>query len=138
LTCRKIPLVSSMIGMAIVTIATAYASSNVMIILFISIAYFLGGVSTAAIWAIVTAAAPPDYIGSFGSILLVGGYLGATCSPIITGLIVDTTGSFLIALLIGAAMVLIGATAFQLLIKKPISGADLDETSVATSAQPAG
>jgi MFS family permease len=135
LACRKIPLVSSMIGMAVVTIATAYVSNNALVILYISIAYFLGGVSTAAIWATVTAAAPPDYIGSFGSILLIGGYLGATCSPIVTGFIVDTTGSFLIALLIGAAMVLFGALAFLVLIRKPISGADLDQETGAPRVQ---
>jgi cyanate permease len=34
--------------------------------------------------------------------LLIGGYIGATCSPLITGMIVDRTGSFLLALLIDA------------------------------------
>jgi MFS family permease len=138
LACRKIPLVPSMIGMAAVTIATAYASDNFMIILYISIAYFLGGVSTAAIWAMVTAAAPPDYIGSFGSILLIGGYMGATCSPIVTGVIVDRTGSFLIALLIGAGMALFGAAAFLLLITRPITGADLDAASARSPTTLAG
>jgi MFS family permease len=134
LACRKIPLVSGMVGMAVVTIATAYASDNTLVIFYISIAYFLGGLSSAAIWAIVTAAAPPDYIGSFGSILLFGGYLGATCSPIVTGFVVDTTGSFLIALLIGAGMALFGAAAFLLLIDKPISGADLDAAAALQAA----
>jgi sugar phosphate permease len=138
LACRKIPLVPSMIVMAIVTIATAYTNDSAMIVFYISIAYFLGGVSTAAIWAMVTAAAPPDYIGSFGSILLIGGYLGATCSPIITGMIVDRTGSFLIALLIGAGMALFGAAAFLLLITRPITGADLDATPARSPAALAG
>jgi MFS family permease len=130
LACRKIPLVSGLIGMAAVTIATAYASDNAVVIFYISVAYFLGGLSSAAIWAIVTAAAPPDYVGSFGSILLIGGYLGAACSPIVTGFVVDRTGSFLLALLIGAAMALLGAAAFLLMIRRPISGAELDDKPV--------
>ena len=126
LTCRKIPLVSGVVGMAILTVATAYASDKTLVITFISFSYFLAGLSSAAIWALATAAAPPDYVGSFGSLMLLGGFLGATVSPIITGFIVDTTGSFLLALLIGAAMALLGAVAFLLLIAKPISGEQLD------------
>ena len=126
LASRKVPLVFGMVGMAAVTVATGFATSNGVVIGYISIEYFLGGLSSAAIWALVTASAPPDYIGSFGSILLIGGYLGATCSPIITGVIVDATGSFLGALLIGAAMLLVGAAAFLLLANKPISGAEMD------------
>lgn len=126
LTCRKIPLVAGVVGMAILTIATAYASDNTVVITLISFSYFLAGLSSAAIWALATAAAPPDYVGSFGSLLLLGGFLGATVSPIVTGFIVDTTGSFLLALLIGAGMALLGAVAFLLLIGKPISGTDLE------------
>jgi MFS family permease len=135
LTCRKIPLVSGLIGMAILAIATAYASDNTVVITLISFSYFLAGLSSAAIWAIVTAAAPLDYVGSFGSLLLLGGFLGATVSPIVTGFIVDATGSFLLALLIGAGMALLGAIAFLLLIDKPISGAEL-EGSVRLSGAP--
>lgn len=126
LACRKIPLVFGVVGMAILAVATAYASDNTLVITFISFSYFLAGLSSAAIWALATAAAPPDYVGSFGSLLLLGGFLGATVSPIVTGYIVDTTGSFLFALLIGAAMALLGAAAFLLLIDKPISGEQLE------------
>jgi MFS family permease len=136
LTCRKIPLVSGLIGMAILAIATAYASDNTVVITLISFSYFLAGLSSAAIWAIVTAAAPPDYVGSFGSLLLLGGFLGATVSPIVTGFIVDATGSFLLALLIGAGMALLGAIAFLLLIDKPISGAELEGSVGLTGAPP--
>jgi hypothetical protein len=42
--------------------------------------------------------------GTFGSIRLIGGYQAATCSPIVTGMIVDHTGSFPVAPLIGAGI----------------------------------
>ncbi len=122
--------------MAILTIATAYASDNTLVMTFISCSYFLAGVSSAAIWALATAAAPPDYVGSFGSLLLLGGFLGATVSPIVTGFIVDATGSFLLALLIGAGMALLGAAAFLVLIAKPISGKELDGPAGLADAPP--
>jgi MFS family permease len=126
LTSRKIPTVLGLCGTAVLTIVTAHTHDNNAVITLISLSYFLAGLSSAAIWAIVTAAAPPDYVGSFGSIHLLGGYVGATASPIITGFIVDTTGSFLLALLIGAGMELLGAAAFLFWIRKPISGWELD------------
>jgi MFS family permease len=128
LTSRKIPTVLGFCGTAALTIATAYAHDNQVVITLISLSYFLAGLSSAAIWAIVTAAAPPDYVGSYGSIHLFGGYIGATASPIVTGFIVDITGSFLVALLIGAGMELIGAAAFLFWIRQPITGEQLDGT----------
>jgi MFS family permease len=81
---------------------------------YISLAYLLSGVASASIWALVTAAAPPDYIASSGSIQNFGGYVGGTCSPIVTGIIVDVTGSFVLALLIGAGMAVLGALVYLL------------------------
>ena len=75
-------------------------------------------------------------LGSFGSLLLLGGFLGASVSPIVTGFIVDSTGSFLLALLIGAGMALLGAIAFLLLIDKPISGAELEGSLGLSDAPP--
>jgi len=126
LTSRKIPTIFGLCGIAVLTMLTAYSHDNGLVVMLISFSYFLAGLSSAAIWAIVTAAPPPDYVGSYGSLHLLGGYIGATASPIVTGFIVDTTGSFLLALLIGAGMELVGAAAFLFWIRKPISGRELE------------
>jgi nitrate/nitrite transporter NarK len=104
---------------------------------YVSLAYLLSGIASASIWAIVTAAAPPDYIASCGSIQNFGGYLGGTCSPIVTGIIVDVTGSFVVALLIGAGMAVLGALVYLLVVINPISGADLENPSEMTAPRPA-
>lgn len=117
-------------GMVVATV-TGFVHDNNVVISLISVSYFLTGLSSAAIWALVPASAPPDYVGSFGSIHLAGGYIGATCAPIVTGFIVDMTGIFLLALVIGGVIQLAGALAILFLIRKPISGHELD------SAQPA-
>ena len=104
------------------TIATAYAASEPAVMSYISLAYMLSGVASASIWALVTAAAPPDSIASSGSIQNFGGYVGGTCSPIVTGVIVDMTGSFVLALLIGAGMAVMGALVYLLVVTNPIAG----------------
>jgi MFS family permease len=127
LNSRKIPIICGLLGTAALTIATAYATSEATVMTYVSLAYLLSGVASASIWAIVTAAAPPDYIASSGSIQNFGGYIGGTCSPIVTGIIVDMTGSFVLALLIGAAMAVLGALVYLVMVTKPISGADLED-----------
>jgi cyanate permease len=53
-----------------------------------------------------------------------GGYLGGALAPTITGFIVQETGSFVPALLVGAAMCVFAAVAF-FTIKEPIKPEDL-------------
>jgi len=133
LNSRKIPIIVGLLGTAALTIATAYATSETAVMSYVSLAYLLSGVASASIWAIVTAAAPPDYIASSGSIQNFGGYLGGTCSPIVTGIIVDVTGSFVVALLIGAGMAVMGALFYLLLVTRPISGTELEDQAAITA-----
>ena len=64
---------------------------------------------------LVTAATPQNYVASSGSIQNAGSFLGGTCSPIATGLIVDRTGSFTLALLVAAAIAILGALVYRVL-----------------------
>ena len=67
-----------------------------------------------------------------------GGYLGGTVSPVVTGYVVDVTGSFVIAFAIGAGMSLIGAMALYFMLKAPITAADLaPEAALPAGAEPA-
>lgn len=137
LNSRKIPIICGLLGTAALTIATAYAASETAVMSYVSLAYLLSGVASASIWALVTAAAPPDYIASSGSIQNFGGYVGGTCSPIVTGIIVDVTGSFVLALLIGAGMAVLGALVYLLVVTNPISGTELESPSGRMTPRPA-
>ena len=66
-----------------------------------------------------------------------GGYIGGTCSPIVTGIIVDATGSFVLALLIGAGMAVLGALVYLLMVTTPISGTELEGPSGRMAPRPA-
>jgi MFS family permease len=126
LNSRKIPIIGGIIAMAACTFLTAYATNFTMVMIFVSAAVFFSTITSGTIWAIVTAAAPQNYVASIGSIQNFGGYLGGTCSPIVTGIIVDQTGSFVLALVVGGLMSLLGALIYLIIVRKPISSADLD------------
>ena len=66
-----------------------------------------------------------QYVGSLGGIQDFGGYVGGALAPAVTGVIVGATGSFVPALLLGAAIAVLSAISYALLVRRPISGADL-------------
>ena len=117
--------------MAACTIAAAYVPSNAAAIGFISAALFLGYVSSSTAWAMASIAAPANYTGSLGAIQNFGGYIGGALAPTITGFIVQGTGSFVPALLVGAAVGVIGAIGYSAVIQRPITAADLGEVPAA-------
>ena len=55
-----------------------------------------------------------------------GGYLGGALAPMITGFIVQGTGSFVPALLFSAAVGLVCAVGYVLIIRRPIMAAELE------------
>ena len=123
---RKIPIIGGLAGMALFTIPAAFTDSWQLALFFIGLAVFCGNVSSATSWALVTAAAPPNYVASIGSIQNFGGYLGGTLAPALTGVIVYNTGSFVPALIVGAAIALCSALVYTFVVRRPISGADLE------------
>ena len=126
---RKIPIIFGLLGTAILTVGAAFAQSAGLAITLISVAVLFSNCASATIWGLVTAAAPPNYVASLGSIQNFGGYLGGASSPVVTGLVVDLTGSFVIALFIGAGLAAAGALIYLFGVTRPISGTDLADAS---------
>jgi cyanate permease len=78
-------------------------------------------------WVLVTAVTPQAYCASAASNQNFAGFLGGTLSPIATGFIVDETGSFVIALAVGAVITLIGAALFQFFMNTVIDETRLEQ-----------
>jgi cyanate permease len=68
----------------------------------------------------VPIAAPSTFTASLGSIQNFGGYLGGALAPMLTGFIVQRTGSFSQALLLSAAITVAGGIAYLVLVGGPI------------------
>jgi cyanate permease len=78
-------------------------------------------------WALASVAVPANCTASLGAIQNFGGYLGGALAPTVTGFIVQETGSFVPALLASAAIGLVSAFAYLVVIRgEPISTAELD------------
>jgi MFS family permease len=117
---RKWPICIGLFFAAAFTVPAAYTPSLTLAILYISLAMYFINLASGGSWALVSVAAPRRLVASLGSIQNFGGYLGGSLAPIITGVIVDTTGSFVDALLISAGVAIAGALSHIFLVRAPI------------------
>jgi sugar phosphate permease len=118
---RKYPMLISLIGMAIFTGLTAIAPNNTLVLIFISCAMFLCYISTSTAWAMASVAAPSNCTASLGAIQNFGGYFGGALAPLVTGMIVQSTGSFAPALYVGVVIALVSAVLYGVLVGKPVT-----------------
>jgi len=116
---RRNAMVVAMLGMVIFTVPAALVESNVIAVACICVVIFLANASSACAWSLATAVAPANRVASLGSIQNFGGFLGGALAPIMTGFIAQTW-SFVPALLTGAAIALMGALSYLLLVRNPI------------------
>jgi MFS family permease len=124
---RRRPLIFGLIGSAIFTGLAAIATSASVAITCISVSMFLMQFGITCKWILVTAVTPQAYCASAASNQNFAGFLGGTLSPILTGFIVDMTGSFVLALGIGAAVTLVGAALFQFMMTTVIDETELEK-----------
>ena len=106
--------------MAIFTIPAAMTARAEVAVFCISLAVFCGNIATANAWGAVTVTAPTNYVASLGSIQNFGGYFGSSFAPVITGFVVQRTGSFAWALIIGAGVAVASAVIYLVLVREPI------------------
>jgi sugar phosphate permease len=126
---RKYPAAIALLGTAACTIAAAYVSSNALAIAFISASLFLVYVTSTCAWALSSVAAPTNCTASIGAMQNFGGYLGGALAPTVTGLIVQATGSFVPALVVGALIGVASAACYLFIVDQPITAIDMDALS---------
>ena len=126
---RKVPAAVALFGTALCTLATAFVTSNTLAIVLISASLFLVYVTSTCAWALTSVAAPTNCTASLGAVQNFGGYLGGALAPTVTGLIVQHTGSFVWALVVGAAIAGLSALSFLFIVRDPITAAEMDAIS---------
>jgi sugar phosphate permease len=129
LKSRRYPAAIALLGTAVCTVAAAYVSSNALAIAFISISLFLVYVTSTCAWALSSVAVPTNCTASIGAVQNFGGYLGGALAPTVTGLIVQHTGSFVPALVVGSLIGAVSAGCYLFVVDQPITAAEMDAAS---------
>jgi MFS family permease len=124
---RRLPLITGLLLSAVFTGLAAMTASPTLAIACIAASMFFMQFGIICTWILVTAVTPQAYCASAASNQNFAGFLGGTLSPIATGFIVDQTGSFVVAMTVGAVITLIGAALFQFFMNTVIDEARLEK-----------
>ena len=112
---RKGFVVSGMLLCTLVLPAAMVRNSSVAVVLLI-VACLAIGLCSSNVWAITQTLAGPTAAGKWSGMQNAAGNLGGVVSPLLTGLIVSRTHSFLLAFGSAAVMLLIAAGAYSFLV----------------------
>jgi len=107
---RKLPIVGGLL-LASTIVGANYVDSNVAVIAIMSVAFFGQGAVNLG-WTLITDVAPKQLVGLTGGLFNLCTNLAGIVTPIVIGIIVDRTGSFVGALAFISALALLGVVAY--------------------------
>jgi ACS family glucarate transporter-like MFS transporter len=90
-------------------IITGYSDIVGIAMFFMVVAISAESICAGHMWTIIAEVVPPKLVGSVGGLINTIGSAAGIIAPIMTGIIVDVTGSFKLALLIGGCSILLAA-----------------------------
>jgi ACS family D-galactonate transporter-like MFS transporter len=107
---RKLPVIAGLLAASSIVLAN-YVESTATVIAILCVAYFAQGMSALA-WMIVSDIAPKGLLGLSGGIFNLFANAAGIVTPLVIGLIVNATGSFVYALGFISAVTLAGALSY--------------------------
>jgi ACS family D-galactonate transporter-like MFS transporter len=113
-TARKLPIVTGFVLVSTIVLANL-TSSNVLAMIILTFAYFAQGMSSTS-WAIVAEVAPAKMIGITSGVINFAGNMSGVVTPMVVGVVVARTGSFVWALGFIGVCALIGALSYTFLL----------------------
>jgi MFS family permease len=116
----KYPAAIGLIGMSVFTGAAALVDSNVVALGLMCVALFVGFGGMSGSWAMVSVAASKNTVASLGSLMNCGGYFGGALAPMATGMVVQSTHSFVPALLLAMIVGLASAACYLVGVQGPL------------------
>lgn len=111
---RKVPIVAGLLVSCTIVLAN-YTRSDAMVIAIMSLALFAKGVGNLG-WCVAGDVSPPEIMGISGGIFNFCANFASIVTPLAIGFIVARTGSFDLALLYIAALALVGALAYLVIV----------------------
>ena len=123
---RKLPASLGYAGSSLFTALAAVSGGLEIAIVWMSLALFCLYFAVTSKWTLVTAVSPQNFVSSCSSIQNFGSYIGGAVSPVLTGYVVDKTGSFVLALVIGSAVMMGAALFYYFMVVRPITDGDLE------------
>lgn len=120
---RKLPIIVGLL-LTSTMVAANFTDSNDVVIAIMSVAFFGQGMVNLG-WTLITDVAPKEAVGVTGGLFSLCANLAGIVTPLVIGFTVGATGSFYAALAYIAALGLIGALAYVVIVG-PVERVSLD------------
>ncbi len=111
---RKLPIIAGLL-LASTIVGANYVNSNVAVVAIMSVAFFGQGLVNLG-WTLITDVAPKQLIGLTGGLFNLCANLAGIVTPIVIGVIVSRTGSFVGALAFVSFLALIGVVSYIFIV----------------------
>lgn len=120
---RKTYLAGGLLLCGAAMIPAALVSNGSVSVALLTASCLMLGLYTSNVWAVTQTLAGPEAAGRWSGIQNAIGNMGGVLSPVITGWVVESTGSFLLAFLLAAGVLVGGACCYLFLLGeiKPIA-----------------
>lgn len=110
---RKIPTIVGLFVAAVLTGIAPFVADTGWSLALMSMAMFFAYASGSCSWALGASLTPPHLVATLESVQNIGGSIGGALAPLVTGLVVQHTGSFDVAFLVAAAASIVGAIGYS-------------------------
>ena len=118
-SCR-IPVIWGLILAGIFTVAGAFVESTGLAILLMALGLFAANLASSSGWALAAVVAPPNTVATLEALQNVGGSLGGSLAPLISGVLVDRTGSFLTGFALAGGIAFVCAAIYWTMTRQRI------------------
>ncbi|MEM5366426.1 MFS transporter [Paraburkholderia azotifigens] len=118
---KRVIIVCCSLGAAVCAIALPFTQSIEMTIVLMTVGLAFIAATIGNAWALAADIAPSSMVASVSAIQNFGGYFGGAFSPVAAGFIVDRTGSYSLAFVIGGAIAGCAAVFYWFMARRPIS-----------------
>lgn len=117
---KKTILVGGCVALGVLLCLVPFVHNLALALVVLSLALALVAAVQAQSWAISSDLVPDSHAARFGGIMNFGGYFGGALAPIVTGVVVDATGSYTPSFLVAGVIAALGGVSYGLLVRKPI------------------
>lgn len=118
---RKTAIVTGLVLSALGTLLVVQSTTPAAAVAFISMALFCVHFAGTSAWGLVQVMVSEAKVASVASIQNFGSFVFASFAPVVTGWVVDTTGSFDLALIIAACVTFTGALCYAFIVKNNVA-----------------
>lgn len=120
-TARRVVIAAGALLTAVALFLTAISHGAVIAVVLLTIGMATYSLSSGVYWTLAAnISTDRRLVASVGSIQNFGGFLGGAFAPIVTGILVDRLGGFVVALFVAAALTLLSAVMYGLVLRRSL------------------